>query len=210
MAHILITSGPTRQYIDPVRYLTNASSGQMGHCLANACLASGHEVTIISGPVSIDYPSNANVIPVLTTAEMLDAAVNVFSEVDGVIGAAAPCDYTPIVVSDRKLKKTGEDITLHLKETPDVIATLGATKTSNQWVVGFALETDDHRFRALHKLQAKCCNLIVLNGPTAMNSPNNSIEILNPEGVVIKSFSGTKKDVAVTILSTIEDYLVEL
>ncbi len=210
MAHILITSGPTRQYIDPVRYLTNASSGQMGRCLANACLKSGHEVTIISGPVSIDYPSKATLIPVLTTAEMLNAAVSIFPDVDGVIGAAAPCDYTPIIVSDRKLRKTGEDVTLHLKETPDVIATLGASKQPKQWVVGFALETDDHRFRALRKLQAKCCNLIVLNGPAAMNSPNNNIEILDPEGVVVTSFYGTKDDVAVTILQTIEEHLVEL
>ncbi len=118
MAHILITSGPTRQYIDPVRYLTNASSGQMGSCLANACLASGHDVTIISGPVSSHYPAQAKVIPVVTTAEMLEAAVNIFPEVDGVIGVAAPCDYTPVIVSDQKIKKTGEGLTLHLKETP--------------------------------------------------------------------------------------------
>jgi len=208
MAHILITSGPTRQYIDPVRYLTNASSGQMGSCLADACLASGHDVTIISGPVSSKYPAKANVIPVVTTAEMLEAAVDLFPAVDGVIGAAAPCDYTPIIVSDRKIKKTGEGLTLHLKETPDVIATLGATKKTNQWVVGFALETDDHRFRALRKLQAKCCNLIVLNGPSAMNSPNNSIEILDPAGAIVNSFVGTKHDVAVTILNAIEDLLI--
>lgn len=208
MAHILITSGPTRQYIDPVRYLTNASSGQMGSCLANACLASGHDVTIISGPVSSHYPAQAKVIPVVTTAEMLEAAVNIFPEVDGVIGVAAPCDYTPVIISDQKIKKTGEGLTLHLKETPDVIATLGASKTTNQWVVGFALETDDHRFRALRKLQAKCCNLIVLNGPSAMNSPNNSIEILDPEGTIVNSFIGTKQDVAVTILDAIEGFLI--
>ena len=208
MAHILITSGPTRQYIDPVRYLTNASSGQMGSCLASACLASGHDVTIISGPVSSHYPAQAKVIPVVTTAEMLEAAVNIFPEVDGVIGVAAPCDYTPVIVSDQKIKKTGEGLTLQLKETPDVIATLGASKTTNQWVVGFALETDDHRFRALRKLQAKCCNLIVLNGPSAMNSPNNSIEILDPEGTIVNSFIGTKQDVAVTILDAIEGFLI--
>ena len=208
MAHILITSGPTRQYIDPVRYLTNASSGQMGSCLADACLASGHDVTIISGPVSSKYPAKANVIPVVTTAEMLEAAVDLFPAVDGVIGAAAPCDYTPIIVSDRKIKKTGEGLTLHLKEPPDVIATLGATKKTTQWVVGFALETYAHRFRALRKLQAKCCNLIVLNGPSAMNSPNNSIEILDPAGAIVNAFVGTKHDVAVTILNAIEDLLI--
>jgi phosphopantothenoylcysteine decarboxylase/phosphopantothenate--cysteine ligase len=208
MAHILITSGPTRQYIDPVRYLTNASSGQMGKCLATACLTRGHAVTIVSGPVDVEYPSRANLISVSTTDEMLAAAVKEFPHVDGAIGAAAPCDYTPFIISDQKLSKTGDGLTLHLKETPDVIATLGQSKKGTQWVVGFALETDDHRFRALRKLEAKCCDLIVLNGPSAMNSPDNTIEIINPQGDIISSCNGPKSAVALTILSTIEDSLI--
>ena len=208
MAHILITSGPTRQYIDPVRYLTNASSGKMGSCLAAACLELGHQVTIISGPAMVDYPSQCEVIPVSTTGDMLAEAVRVFPEVDGVIGAAAPCDYTPVIVSDHKIKKTGHGLTLHLEETPDVIATLGARKSESQWVVGFALETDDQRFRALTKLESKCCDLIILNGPSAMNSPNNNIEVIDPSGKVISSFSGNKSDVAINILQTIESTLI--
>lgn len=208
MVHILITSGPTRQYIDPVRYLTNASSGKMGSCLAAACLELGHRVTIVSGPVTVEYPSQAEVIPVSTTDEMLAESIRIFPEVDGVIGAAAPCDYTPVIVADRKIKKTGHGLTLDLQETPDVIATLGAGKTDLQWVVGFALETDDQRFRALTKLEAKCCDLIVLNGPSAMNSPDNNIEVIDPEGRVISSFSGCKADVATRILQTIESTLI--
>lgn len=208
MAHILITSGPTRQYIDPVRYLTNASSGKMGSCLAAACLELGHTVTVISGPVMVDYPSQSEVIPVMTTDDMLAEAVRVFPEVDGVIGAAAPCDYTPIIVSDHKIKKTGHGLTLQLEETPDVIATLGARKSGSQWVVGFALETDDQRFRAITKLESKCCDLIILNGPSAMNSPDNNIEVIDPSGKVISSFSGNKSDVAINILQTIESALI--
>lgn len=208
MAHILITSGPTRQYIDPVRYLTNASSGQMGACLAQACLALGHDVTIVSGPVSVDYPQEARVISVLTTDEMLQASIDTFPAVDGVIGAAAPCDYTPFIVSDQKIKKTGNGLTLRLTETPDVIATLGCSKTDQQWVVGFALETDDQRFRALRKLEEKCCDLIVLNGPTAMNSPDNEIEILDAQGEIVMTFRGSKQDVANTIMKTIEQTLI--
>ncbi len=208
MAHVLITSGPTRQYIDPVRYLTNASSGQMGSCLAYACLSRGHQVTIITGPVSVKYPDDAIIVPVSTTAEMLQAAVTRFADVDGVIGAAAPCDYTPILVSDQKLRKTGDDLSLQLKETPDIIATLGSSKAADQWVVGFALETDDQRFRALRKLEAKCCDLIVLNGPSAMNSPDNTIEIISPSGEIINSFTGAKPAVAATILNTIEETLI--
>lgn len=208
MAHILITSGPTRQYIDPVRYLTNASSGKMGACLANSCLKLGHQVTIISGPVNVAYPEEASVINVSTTDEMLAAARHHFPNADGVIGVAAPCDYSPRIVQDQKIKKTGDGLTLHLEETPDIIATLGGIKRSNQWVVGFALETDDQRFRALVKLEAKCCDLIVLNGPSAMDSPNNTIEILDPVGKIVLATKGTKPKVADAILQTIEHKLL--
>lgn len=208
MAHILITSGPTRQYIDPVRYLTNASSGKMGACLANSCLKLGHQVTIISGPVNVAYPEEASVINVSTTDEMLAAACHHFPNADGVIGVAAPCDYSPRIVQDQKIKKTGDGLTLHLEETPDIIATLGGIKRSNQWVVGFALETDDQRFRALVKLEAKCCDLIVLNGPSAMDSPNNTIEILDPVGRIVLATKGTKPKVADAILQTIEHKLL--
>ena len=208
MAHILITSGPTRQYIDPVRYLTNASSGKMGACLADSCLNLGHQVTIISGPVNVAYPEEANVINVSTTGEMLAAARHHFPNADGVIGDAAPCDYSPRIVQDQKIKKTGDGLTLHLEETPDIIATLGGIKLANQWVVGFALETDDQRFRALVKLEAKCCDLIVLNGPSAMDSPNNTIEILDPVGTIVLATKGTKPEVADAILQTIEHKLL--
>src|SRR6266436_5994340 len=95
MARILITSGPTRQYLDPVRYLTNASSGRMGRALVEAALALGHEVVVVSGPVEIDYTKAARVVPVTSTEEMLTAAGHEFESCDGLIGAAAPCDYRP-------------------------------------------------------------------------------------------------------------------
>ena len=99
MAKILITSGPTRQYLDPVRYLTNASSGRMGAALAEAALARGHQVLVVSGPVQIDYPHEAEVFSVDTTAEMLAAVLKHFPDCHGLIGAAAPCDYMPHRVS---------------------------------------------------------------------------------------------------------------
>ena len=156
----------------------------------------------------VDYPSQSEVIPVSTTDDMLAEAVRIFPEVDGVIGAAAPCDYTPVIVSDNKIKKTGHGLTLHLEETPDVIATLGARKSDSQWVVGFALETDDQRFRAITKLESKCCDLIVLNGPSTMNSSDNNIEVIDPSGKVISSCRGNKFDVAINILQTIESALI--
>jgi phosphopantothenoylcysteine decarboxylase/phosphopantothenate--cysteine ligase len=208
MARILITSGPTRQYLDPVRYLTNASSGRMGRALAQAAIDLGHEVIILSGPVEVEYPPEALVEQVLTTDELLAAAHRRFPACDGLIGAAAPCDYRPVKVEEHKIAKTGAPLVLHLIETPDVVATLGAAKRPDQWVVGFALETEDARFRAVVKLQKKSCDLIVVNGPDAMNSLDNQVEILDRTGAIAASCVGTKEAVAVGILDVIQKRLI--
>jgi len=207
MAHILITSGPTRQHLDAVRYLTNASSGRMGSCLAEAALERGHAVTLVSGPVDIAYPEAARVIDVVSTEEMLAACQEVFPHCDGLIGVAAPCDYRPVRVEPGKIKKTGEPLVMHLVETPDVVATLGAAK-GHQWVVGFALETDDARFRALAKLERKCCDLVLVNGPDAMHATETSVEILTRDDV-LASYSGTKRAVAREIMGVIDRHLIK-
>ncbi len=207
MARILLTSGPTRQYLDPVRYLTNASSGWMGACLAQAAIEAGHEVTIVSGPVSVEYPAAATIIPVVSTEEMLAAARAAFTDCDGLIAVAAPCDYRPIAVSPHKISKTGDPLVLHLIETPDIAATLGAEK-GQRWVVGFALESQDHRFRAITKLTKKCCDLIVLNEPTAMDALDNNVEVLDPTGKVILQVSGDKSAVAKHLIRLIGERLI--
>lgn len=207
MSRILITSGPTRQYLDPVRYLTNASSGRMGKALAEAAIALGHEVVIVSGPVEVTYPSAARVVHVVSTEEMLAAAALEFETCDGLIGVAAPCDYRPVRVESHKIAKTSQAIDLHLVETDDVVATLGAKK-GRRWVVGFALETDDRRLRALAKLEQKCCDLMISNGPQAINSIDNDVEVLSPAGEVIKVVSGTKMHVAAEILAVIQSQLI--
>lgn len=208
MAKILVTSGPTRQYLDPVRYLTNASSGRMGSALAEAAIDLGHQVVLVSGPVELVYPSAAEVIQVHTTDEMLAACREVFPGCDGLIGAAAPCDYRPVKVATQKIAKTGEPLKLHLIETADVVATLGAEKRPGQWLVGFALETEDQRFRALVKLEKKSCDLIVLNGPQAMNALTNQVEIIDSSGNVVASVEGSKEHVAAGILAVIDQQLV--
>jgi phosphopantothenoylcysteine decarboxylase/phosphopantothenate--cysteine ligase len=208
MVRILITSGPTRQYLDPVRYLTNASSGRMGRALAEAALALGHEVIVVSGPVSIDYPARAEVRSIVSTEELLAACQDLFPHCDGVIGAAAPSDYRPMRVEEHKIAKTGQPLVLNLIETPDVMATLGASKRPNQWLVGFALETDDQRFRALTKLERKSCDLIVLNGPSAMDAADNQVEILDRTGALVASIAGPKDSVAEGILKTIQERLI--
>jgi phosphopantothenoylcysteine decarboxylase/phosphopantothenate--cysteine ligase len=207
MARILITSGPTRQYLDPVRYLTNASSGRMGKALAEAALALGHEVVIVTGPVEVEYPAAARIVPVVSTEEMLAAAVREFDRCDGLIGAAAPCDYRPVRVEDHKIAKTGQPVDLHLIETDDVVATLGAHK-GKRWVVGFALETEDHRLRALAKLERKHCDLVISNGPAAIASPDNAVEILAPDGTVLATLAGAKEKVAAEILAQIHQRLI--
>jgi phosphopantothenoylcysteine decarboxylase/phosphopantothenate--cysteine ligase len=208
MARILITSGPTRQYLDPVRYLTNASSGRMGKAIAEAAIDRGHQVTIVSGPVEVEYSAAAEVIEVISTEEMLEACQRLFPGCDGMIGVAAPCDYRPMKIAEQKIAKTGTPLTLHLIETEDVVASLGAAKRSDQWVVGFALETEDPRLRALAKLEKKHCDLIVLNGPEAMNSLDNRVEILDPRGDVIEALAGEKNAVGRGIFAVIERRLV--
>ena len=207
MPRILITSGPTRQYLDPVRYLTNASSGRMGAALADAALNLGFEVIVISGPVEVAYPAGAKVLPVVSTEEMLGLARETFVDCDGLIGAAAPCDYRPLHVEPNKISKNGEPLLLKLVETDDVVATLAATK-AHRWVVGFALETADHRLRALAKLERKCCDLIVSNGVEAMDAKDNRVEILAPSGTVLAAAQGDKRVVAREILAIIEQRLI--
>ncbi len=207
MTRILITSGPTRQYLDPVRYLTNASSGRMGSALASAALALGHEVIVISGPVEVEYPDGATVLSIVSTEEMLGCARETFADCDGLIGAAAPCDYRPLHVEPSKISKTGEPLLLKLIETDDVVATLGAEK-KKRWVVGFALETEDHRLRALAKLERKHCDLMVSNGVEAIDSLDNHVEILAPDGQVLRTAKGSKPQVAEQILDVIQQRLI--
>ncbi len=207
MVRILITSGPTRQYLDPVRYLTNASSGRMGRALAEAAIGAGHEVVVVSGPVEIEYPDAAQVVPVVSTEDMLEAALDLFPECDGLIAVAAPCDYRPVRVASGKIRRTGEPLRLQLVETPDIVALLAAVKQS-QWMVAFALETEDERFRAMQKLERKRCDLIVVNGPAAISSADTSVEVLNRAGRVVGAFSGSKQQVARQILDIVDRQLI--
>ncbi len=180
----------------------------MGRALAEAAIALGHEVVVVSGPVAISYPSAARVVNVVSTEDLLEVCRREFATCDGVIGAAAPCDYRPVKVEAHKIAKTGGPLELHLIETPDVMATLGAERRPGQWLVAFALETEDQRFRAITKLERKSCDLIVLNGPEAMDSADNHVEVLNRAGEVVSSLSGTKEEVARGILAVVQERLV--
>ena len=207
MSRILITSGPTREYLDPVRFLSNASSGKMGAALAKAVIERGFDVTIISGPVFCDYPQKAEAVSVTTTEEMLHACLREFPRCVGAIGAAAPCDYRVKQTASEKIKKNGKDsFTIELVETPDILAELGRVKRPDQWLVPFALETSEQgRQHALAKLRDKNGDLIILNGPDAMLGDQTQVELLDRTGALIASFSGPKEDVAVQIFAIIQE-----
>lgn len=197
---ILITAGPTREYLDDVRYLSNASSGRMGYALASAARAMGHQVVLVSGPVELHPPIGCEIRAVETTSQMRDACLEAFEGCDGVIAAAAVCDYRPVRRVTGKIAKTGGPISIEMIETDDVLAELGRNK-GRRWVVGFALEAENPRERALQKLRAKNCDWIVLNGPSAIGSLTNKVELLGSQESPIESWSGTKDEVAAHLLT---------
>jgi phosphopantothenoylcysteine decarboxylase/phosphopantothenate--cysteine ligase len=202
---VLITAGPTREYLDDVRYLSNASSGRMGYALAQAARRAGWDVVLVSGPVELPAPDGCEVHLVETTAQMREACIGVFGQCDGVIAAAAVCDYKPRERITGKLSKTGGPIILEMIETDDVLAELGAMK-GPRWVMGFALEAQNPRENALQKLRRKNCDWILLNAPTAIGSESNTVELLGAAGDTLASWSGTKPLVARSIIDWLEKY----
>jgi phosphopantothenoylcysteine decarboxylase/phosphopantothenate--cysteine ligase len=190
---LLITAGPTREYIDDVRFLSNASSGRMGFALAEAARDLGHHVTLVCGPVALPPPDGLDFVIVETTEEMRRACLDVWPHCDGAIAAAAVCDYRPRRRATGKLKKTGNSRILELVETPDVLAELGREKGA-RFVIGFALESQDARTNALRKMRVKNCDAIVLNHVSAINADDNEIELLTSDGLIRGLWQGTKKD----------------
>ena len=215
MARILLTAGPTRAYIDEVRYLTNASSGRMARAIAQAALARGHEVTIISGPVAVGYPARARVIPVITTAEMLAAAIAELPRADGVIAAAAPCDFEPDRPVAGKIPRNAGGLSLKLRATTDVIATLAARVKRQPsgsrratWCVAFALEPGADKTRACAKVTAKQCDLIVVNDLAALESTKNAVAVYDAHHELVGEKRGTKPAVATWLIRLIETRLM--
>ena len=160
---ILITAGPTQEKLDPVRYISNHSSGKMGIAIAQEALKRGAEVTLVHGPVQVKVPENMNVIPVESAKEMYDVCMKHGVDSDIIIMSAAVADYTPVIVADEKIKKLGEETTLKLQKTKDILKSLGIAKSKNQFLVGFALETENEEENAKKKLKEKKLDLIVLN-----------------------------------------------
>lgn len=159
---LLITAGPNRESIDPVRYLSNRSSGKMGYALARAAVRRGAEVVLVSGPTAIDCPSGVRMIGVTTAAEMRDAVVKEFATATAVVMAAAVADYRPVVTADRKIKRGKDRIELRLEPNPDIVKELGQNK-DGKMLIGFAAETEDLTPNAAKKLREKNLDMIVAN-----------------------------------------------
>ena len=164
---VLVTAGPTQEKIDPVRYLTNRSSGKMGYAVAQAAAERGARVTLVSGPVRLAAPAGVEMVPVVSTQDLYNEMTRRCGEADVIVQAAAPADFTPVSAAEHKLKKQGGDMTLALRETPDVAAAVGRLKREGQTLVGFAAETDNVLENAGGKLLKKRLDMIVANDVTA-------------------------------------------
>ena len=180
---VLITAGPTREFLDPVRMLTNLSSGKMGYALAWEAFARGADVTLISGPTELEQPAGMNIVPVVSAADFAAAADQHFPEADIYVSAAAIADYTTKTIAAGKIKKGRGDLQLPLERTIDVLQTLGQKKRKDQQLIGFAVETDSPLKNAKEKLKRKNLDMIVLNNPkvdgAAFRSDTNFVTLIS-------------------------------
>lgn len=167
---VLVTAGATREAIDPVRFITNHSSGRMGCAVARAAMLRGADVTLVCGHMDVDPPMFVKTVPVVSTAEMADAVLSAADEQDIIIKAAAVSDYTPVTTSASKIKKSDSDMSVPLKRTRDILKTLGEKKRPGQLICGFSMETDDLLANSRRKLTAKNCDMICANSLTAEDS----------------------------------------
>jgi len=199
---ILVTAGPTREYLDDVRFLSNASSGRMGCAIAAAALARGHDVVLLCGPLEV-APPPCQILRAVSTADMLEEACAQLPLVDAVIMAAAPADFRPAERVQGKIAKATAPPTLRLVPTPDILAELARRRT-RQVLVGFALEAHDLVPRARQKLEAKGLDLIVANGPAAIGAERATVHILARDGSDAILDDQPKEAVAERLLDIVE------
>lgn len=206
--HVVVTAGPTREYIDPVRYLSNESSGRMGFELAKAAVRAGHRVTLVAGPVNLDTPRGVTRIDVVSARDMLAALKAAFADADALFMAAAVADFRPARKIAGKWKKKeaapgAGGVSLELIENPDLLRTV-ARKKGHRRVIAFALETGDGERRAAAKLVKKNADWIVLNGASALNASESAVTVLDAAGVVWRSDARPKGETAARLVALLE------
>jgi phosphopantothenoylcysteine decarboxylase / phosphopantothenate---cysteine ligase len=206
----VVTAGPTQEPIDPVRYISNRSSGKMGYAVAEAAIEAGHEVTLISGRVSLPPPPDAKLIPILTSEDIYKAVTENVGESDVLVMCAAVADYRPAEYSKQKIKKRSDRLSLELVPTPDVLGSL--PRDRKFLVVGFAAETDDLEKNAREKLHNKNLDIVVANdvsrSDVGMESAENEVTILFRDGEIKRIARTSKKNIArelVKIISNIKE-----
>ena len=160
---ILVTAGPTQESLDPVRYLTNHSSGKMGYAIAHAAMLRGADVTLVSGPTALKYPPLVRTIPIVTAQDMYEAVTREAEHADIIIKAAAVADYTPETVADNKIKKSDNDLSIPLRRTQDILGYLGTHRRPGQFLCGFSMETEHMLENSRKKLTKKNLDMIVAN-----------------------------------------------
>jgi phosphopantothenoylcysteine decarboxylase / phosphopantothenate---cysteine ligase len=207
---ILVTAGPTYEAIDPVRFIGNHSSGKMGFAIATAFYRQGATVTLVTGPTDEKIPyQGINLIEVNTAADMYAACEAYFAQMDIGIFSAAVADYTPITMTTEKIKKKEEELAIRLKKTVDILGEAGKQKNDKQFIVGFALETENELGNAIDKLKRKNADAIVLNSlrtqGAGFGTDTNSVTILDKHGNKIETGLASKKDIADQIVS----YVIE-
>ena len=212
---VLITAGPTHEPIDPVRFIGNRSSGKMAYAIAEVFAEAGAVVVLVSGPVQLqaNHP-NIKVVPVETAAQMYDACHQYYSSCQIAVLAAAVADYTVANPADKKIKKQGDNLTLELVQTKDILMSLGQVKSNEQVLIGFALETNDAIANAKKKLLAKNIDFIVLNTlqdeGAGFRHDTNKISIINKYNKITNFELKDKRLVAQDILNYLEEYLREM
>ena len=206
----LITAGPTQEFIDPVRFISNPSTGKMGFALAEAALKQGWSVDLVSGPVNLQEPDGAILYPVVSAESMYHQVDALFDVCDVCIMAAAVSDFTPIEYSEHKVKKDTAKRTLHLAKTIDILKTMGERK-QEQFIVGFAAESENLEANAKAKLHGKNCDWVIANQigeeGTGFASDNNAIIILKKDGTHVTHGPTSKLALAQTIIQAIADTL---
>jgi phosphopantothenoylcysteine decarboxylase / phosphopantothenate---cysteine ligase len=201
----LITAGPTREPIDPVRFISNRSSGKMGYAIAEAAIECGHDVALITGPADVDPPARCALTRVSTSAEMFNAVQEQVAKCDVLVMAAAVADYRPARVSRRKIKKNAAALLLELIPTRDILRSL-PKKNRRYLVVGFAAETENVAANARKKLNQKHCDIIVANNArVAMESDENEVEIFFRNGKTKKISRAPKKIIARELIKIFAD-----
>lgn len=199
----LITAGPTREAIDPVRYITNRSSGRMGYALAGAARHEGHEVLLISGPTSLDVPAGVDFISVESAQQMYDAVRDMSGRYDVAILCAAVADYRPVVRAGQKMKKNAPFMTLELERTPDILGSMRSVFGFQGKLIGFAAETQNIIDYARGKLQRKQCDFVVANdvsrADVGFDSRENEVVLVYPDHEIYLE-KDTKEQVAMRII----------